>query len=251
MTKKYKNGFTLIEISIILVILGLIVGGVLVGKDLIRNAKIHQVISDINQFNTAINTFQEKFDFLPGDMPNAYEYFDSSGTNTICGSNNADLAGCNGNGNGIIEGVSSTYGEYIRALLHLSLANIIPQQNYVFAITRRNRSDVENAPFNTIAMPTQLKNVGIAFTVINTSENYFAIGKYISLSEPKLRGSFLSSTEAYSVDTKTDDAQPDTGKIRGRNGDGMTTDCINSGINPSSYNISSKTISCYLTVQIN
>jgi prepilin-type N-terminal cleavage/methylation domain-containing protein len=61
-------GFTLIEMSIVLVIIGLIVGGVLVGQDLIRAASVRAQISQIERFNTAVNTFYGKYQALPGDM---------------------------------------------------------------------------------------------------------------------------------------------------------------------------------------
>ena len=63
-----KSGFTLIELSIVLVIIGLIVGGVLVGQDLIRAATVRAQISQIEKFNTAANTFFGKYGYLPGDI---------------------------------------------------------------------------------------------------------------------------------------------------------------------------------------
>ena len=65
-----KAGFTLIELSIVLVIIGLVVGGVLVGKDLIKAAQIRAQIAQIEQFNTAANTFKLKYGALPGDIKN-------------------------------------------------------------------------------------------------------------------------------------------------------------------------------------
>jgi prepilin-type N-terminal cleavage/methylation domain-containing protein len=63
-----RSGFTLIELSIVLVIIGLIAGGVLVGRDLIEAARIRQQITEIEQFKTAVNTFRIKYNGLPGDL---------------------------------------------------------------------------------------------------------------------------------------------------------------------------------------
>jgi prepilin-type N-terminal cleavage/methylation domain-containing protein len=63
-----KQGFTLIELSIVLVIIGLIVGGVLVGQDLIRAAGVRAQITQIEKYNQAVNTFRGKYDALPGDL---------------------------------------------------------------------------------------------------------------------------------------------------------------------------------------
>jgi prepilin-type N-terminal cleavage/methylation domain-containing protein len=66
-----NNGFTLVEISIVIVIIGLIIGSILVGRDLIRASVIRSQISQIEQFNTAVNTFKIKYGYLPGDIKNA------------------------------------------------------------------------------------------------------------------------------------------------------------------------------------
>jgi len=63
-----KTGFTLLELSIVLVILGLIVGGVLVGKDLITQATIRSTISQIEEVNSATSAFRLKYHALPGDI---------------------------------------------------------------------------------------------------------------------------------------------------------------------------------------
>lgn len=62
------EGFTLIELSIVLVVIGLIVGGVLVGQDLIAASKIRAAISQIESYQLASNTFRAKYGDLPGDL---------------------------------------------------------------------------------------------------------------------------------------------------------------------------------------
>lgn len=63
-----KLAFTLIELSIVLVIIGLIVGGVLVGRDLISAAAVRAQISQIEKYQQAVNTFRGKYGYLPGDI---------------------------------------------------------------------------------------------------------------------------------------------------------------------------------------
>src|ERR1700710_2201298 len=63
-----NQGFTLIELSIVLVIIGLIVGGVLVGQDLIKAAATRAQISQIEKYNQAVNTFKTKYNGIPGDL---------------------------------------------------------------------------------------------------------------------------------------------------------------------------------------
>jgi len=69
------GGFTLIELSIVLVIIGLLVGGVLVGRDLIYAAEVRNAIKDVETIRTAISTFQGKYNCLPGDCKNATTFF--------------------------------------------------------------------------------------------------------------------------------------------------------------------------------
>ena len=65
----HRGGFTLIELSIVLVIIGLLAGGVLVGRDLIAAAALRSQITQIEKYNAAANTFRAKYGFLPGDLP--------------------------------------------------------------------------------------------------------------------------------------------------------------------------------------
>lgn len=67
--KSTQRGFTLVELSIVLVIIGLIVGGVLTGQALIQAAKVRAQLTQIEQLDTAMNAFRSKFDCLPGDCP--------------------------------------------------------------------------------------------------------------------------------------------------------------------------------------
>ena len=64
-----KHGFTLIELSIVLVIIGLVTGSVLVGRDLIRASEVRAQITQIEKYQTAVNTFKGKYGYLPGDIP--------------------------------------------------------------------------------------------------------------------------------------------------------------------------------------
>jgi prepilin-type N-terminal cleavage/methylation domain-containing protein len=91
MKKQSIQAFTLVELSIVLVIVGLIVGGVVGGQSLIHSAKINKVVLDINKMKIAFRAFELQYDALPGDMVDAYDYW-----GTTC---HGVEASCNGNGN--------------------------------------------------------------------------------------------------------------------------------------------------------
>lgn len=88
-----QQGFTLVEIAIVLVIIGLMIGGVLKGQEMITNAKVSRVENDYKGVSAAILAYQDRYGVLPGDDPAATTRF--AGT-----WNGAD----NGNGNGVISG---------------------------------------------------------------------------------------------------------------------------------------------------
>ncbi len=67
MTKNSKKGFTLVELSIVLVIIGLLIGGILVAQSMIGTARIQAFVRQIGQFDAAIANYQTKFNGLPGD----------------------------------------------------------------------------------------------------------------------------------------------------------------------------------------
>lgn len=68
---KRQSGFTLIEIAIVLVIIGLLLGGVLKGQELINNSKIRNTVSSLDGIAAAIYSYQDRYNALPGDDPNA------------------------------------------------------------------------------------------------------------------------------------------------------------------------------------
>ena len=68
---KKNSGFTLIEMAIVLVIIGLLLGGVLKGQALIDSSKVTSMIKQMDQLKVAIYTFQDRYHAMPGDMSNA------------------------------------------------------------------------------------------------------------------------------------------------------------------------------------
>lgn len=69
-----QSGFTLLELSIVLVIIGLIIGGVTVGAELIRHAELKSAMKQVDELDIAITTFKLKYRYVPGDLPNN-DYF--------------------------------------------------------------------------------------------------------------------------------------------------------------------------------
>ena len=88
--KNIENGFTLIELSVVIVLIGLIVASVVGAQKLIEQAKLRSIITDFNNYKTALNAFRLEYNALPGDLTRATSYWPTASTG-------------NGNGNRMIE----------------------------------------------------------------------------------------------------------------------------------------------------
>ena len=67
-TRQSEQGFTLVELAIVMVIIGLLIGGILKGQELIANAKISSTVSQLKGVDAALNTFFDKYNGLAGDI---------------------------------------------------------------------------------------------------------------------------------------------------------------------------------------
>ena len=91
LNKHRQSGFTLVEIAIVLVIIGLLIGGVLKGREMITNAKIKRIENDFAGVSAAIYAYQDRYGVLPGDDPAASTRF--SGTWRSADNGNGNIAG--------------------------------------------------------------------------------------------------------------------------------------------------------------
>jgi len=185
--KKTQSGFTLVEIAIVLVIIGLLLGGVLKGQELIEQSKIKRVVNDFNSINAAFYTYQDRYRYMPGDDLNAAARW----TTSVGGG-----AAINGNGDSILTATlaniltgGANEGGY--AWQHLRASGLVTGDLSTAAASETP----ELTPFNS--------RYGIGTSV--TLFGFGIVPVYCASLPPKA---------AEQLDRQLDDGNPQTGNIR-------------------------------------
>lgn len=239
-----RTAFSLIELSIVLVILGLLVGGILAGQSLIRASELRSVANDLNRYKTAIYTFRDKYFALPGDMTNATSVWGAvSGTGSTCRTtaSNGTLT-CDGNGDGYIYTTDSgtTYSETFHAWVQMADAGLI-EGSYTGKTgtgSGKNAIPGTNVPISRIGGAGYF--IGFEGTWVTTNaqnKNVIMFGN-ATTNETYVGG--ITPTEAWNIDTKIDDGVGLTGKLGGMNSSAPW--CLNS----TTYVITEPTKACGL-----
>lgn len=233
----YQKGFTLLEMSILLIIIGILAAGIVIGQGIIHQSEMRKTVSEVGQFRTSINAFVTQYDALPGDFSDAESFWGDS--NTPGGTQN-------GNGDKIVQFVvnSDVYEGY-RAWQHLGKALLVPG---IFPGT---------ATVGTPVLGIDLPRAEIRGGYAIESDALGMIGQLVVL-----LGDPLASTETMrmagdirpedglDIDLKVDDGIPTKGVVRGA--DGVTSasgDCIDTGVNPPEYDLTKSAKECILGFQ--
>ncbi len=200
--KRNQSGFTLIEIAIVLVIIGLLLGGVLKGQELINSARVKNLATDFRNIPVYIYGYQDKFRALPGD--------DAGVCIHLGGCPPATLATTGGTvGNGLIEGAWNSYTNTDESYLfwqHVRLAGLTSGTTVVPAApVMGDGYKPVNASGGEIGIQSGTSNVATSPMLDKTG---VAIrGTYIICS-PNILGKF-----AKQLDLQTDDGATDTGSM--------------------------------------
>ncbi len=205
------KGFTLVELAIVLVIIGLLVGGILQGQELIKRAEIQKQIELLNSVKLGFATFQAKYDALPGDIKRPERFF------PVC--NNAAYSSpgqiYTGNGDGMIDSAPVVGGEYYCVWQHLHHSGM-----FYAAGLKASELDVGGPPvdinFENISFPYTRWPVGHrVFTfVVHGSMDYTGVHQLnwnMLVATGAEKG--LSPMTVHAIDSKIDDGKPGTGAI--------------------------------------
>lgn len=226
-----QKAFSLVELSIVLVILGLLVGGILAGQSLIRASELRSVGTQYLGFKTATAAFKDKYLSIPGDMANATAFWGaadgSTGTTGACKTIDSTgiTATCNGNGAGTISTSLSYTLEGFRFWQHLTNAGLIEGTFSGIADgSTNNAASSKNSPSsklrNGIWFVSTLAANGNSSVFDGNYGNSYELGGYYVDSDP--RSSLLLPEDAWNLDTKLDDGKPAQGIIWARDTSGFS-----------------------------
>ncbi len=187
MKMKQQSGFTLVEIAIVLVIIGLLLGGILKGQEMITQAKIKNIINDFNGITAAMNSYQDRYRSLPGDDLSAATRW----TGAVAG-----------NGDGQYGTPSATANNYNQLL---SAAPVAGQETNLFWWHLRLAGFVAG-PTTGTAAGQQPTNASSGMIGVQTGGMGFTSNIVCS--------SNLPDKIAISVDTQMDDGSATGGQVR-------------------------------------
>tara|TARA_B100001123_G_scaffold245958_2_gene274880 strand:+ start:1175 stop:1945 length:771 start_codon:yes stop_codon:yes gene_type:complete len=249
-----RRGFSLVELSIVLVVLGLVVGGVMVGQNLIRASELRGVVTQLQQYTIAVEKFRETYNGLPGDLYNATKFW---GTAAVCPGTQAnpktDARTCNGDGDRAIE-FGAAQERYL-FWQQLSNAGLIEGKYTGVRASSAGDNTVE-AGVNTPQL--SLNNAGVAVVDAASLDPVGYYSQNLMRHVLHIHGGELSTVgtstnvftpeESYYFDDKMDDGKPGTGKITSRKPASSGSPLCSTNNNPDAarYNMNVKNEACVL-----
>lgn len=207
--KQATCAFSLVELSIVLVILGLLVGGILAGQSLIKAAGLRKFAAAHGEMLTKFNTFKDKYFAIPGDMTNASSFWAGQ---------------TDGDGNGRVDWNGSEESRFWWHLYLAGLDNTTPiSGNYPTPYFRPPGLDNGAAIMYVGTLSTTYASL-YAGSAPNNNPSLGAVGlQTAAISQSSwANGASVRPEDAWNVDTKIDDGLPIGGKFTAVNGRRVT-----------------------------
>jgi prepilin-type N-terminal cleavage/methylation domain-containing protein len=199
-TRASQRGFTLVELAIVIVIIGLIIGGLLKGQHLLAGARLKSTLTDVDAIRAAAASFHDTYGGFPGDYslgqhqlgtPNGVTWTSPrcNGGNQLC------------DGDGIIEGNGRT-NETLMFWQHLTLGNLISGIEVAASVDDSIGVGLPAAPIGG-GLAVQYQAIG------DRTTHWLRLGTGAALTTGVATG-----VEAQRIDSKVDDGRPGTGSVR-------------------------------------
>ena len=251
--KSSEKGFTLVELAIVMIIIGILIGGVLKGQELINNAQVQATVAQLKGIDAAVATFRDMYSGMPGDIRNPSDRIPNCSNS--CNFTRAD-------GNGRIGGepgaaYSSIANENGAAWAQLSAADVITGVN-PDAPTGTAPSPGDTIPEGEIGGGLQVgfSQRGNLVGLTSGGAGNARGGHYVLLDgsgdqQASPATASMTPNQAERIDAKLDDGRPNAGAIRamGTAGNG-DSDCANGTGTNDIYRGAADGVNCGLYVRI-
>jgi len=270
---KRTRGFTLLEITIVLVVVSLIAAGIIAARSIIRTSQIQAIMGEYQAYASAVKNFKSKYRALPGDFAGATAVWGEVSASCKVGAATGTKT-CNGDGDGHIEADSTPNYEHIAAWRHLGLSGFI-NQNFsgnTFSSTTcnidiRGGDNVPSSKLKASSWNILSSNAGTIYTTGAAGDQYIPmnackadptilalwIGGSLQDDDGQSAGCARSQIpvftayEAYEIDTKYDDKRAMSGKIRSQyNNTAIYTPCEDTTSTSGGYRTSASGLNCSL-----
>jgi prepilin-type N-terminal cleavage/methylation domain-containing protein len=242
-THRSQAGFTLVELAIVMIIIGLLIGGVLKGQELIKNAQVTSTIAQLKGIDGATSSFRDMYNGLPGDIANPTTRLPNC-TTGVCAGTTAASWGDNvlNTVPGVAPGTEAT-----AYFVHLSHADLLTGVNPAAVAGECGtwgacfpEASIRGAG---IMVGSSAGNVALATSTAANAD--VARGTYLTLTAgPNLAmpggagAGGLTPNQAARIDTKVDNGQPLTGSvIYGGNGNCIANTSYNEQLTSSECNL--------------
>ena len=227
-----KQAFTLIELSIVLAVVALLLGGVLASIEGVKSAKTRTTLSQVTEIMIAIEQFAELYHYLPGDLLNADDYWGARCDSTP--------ANCNGDGNWQVD-FAAAATEDNRVFQHLQLAGLY-EKGTSYTTSLVPGSSIPEAAFS---------GGGLWFATHNGMHGR-NLGNALVLAaredDNALDAGLITPRIALDIDEKVDDSLASTGFVQAAYGEDVGSGCVSGGWSAAgvSYVLTDETNSCRL-----
>ena len=233
--RRGESGFTLVELAIVMIIIGLLIGGILKGQELVANAQVTATVAQIKGLDGALSTFRDKYSAMPGDMRNAGTRLRNCTGN--CVSSGAALGDGRINVPGTLGNLPSIGDEARVAMSHLAAADLISGVQ----IIPTNNSFGEALPEAKIGGGFWIghTSTGAATGVTGMRPGHYLVMNGTVAAAGGTNG--VTTTQAAQIDRKMDDGVGNAGDIQATG-----TGCLASGV----YQESTVAANCSLYIRV-